>query len=78
MKFIKKYKFNIFDKSFFTSNPISVFDMANKEHNQENFMIGPVFESVIVGQCNEMKKLLGCENRYIREFLYKLADKYFM
>ena len=52
--------------------------MSNKESNKENFMIGPVFESVIVGQCNEMKKLLGCENSYIREFLYKLADKYFM
>ena len=52
--------------------------MSNKEFNKENFMIGPVFESVIVGQCNEMKKLLGCENSYIREFLYNLADKYFM
>ena len=52
--------------------------MSNKEYNQENFMIGPVFESVIVGQCNEMKKLLGCENGYIRQFLYNLADKYFM
>jgi len=53
-------------------------DMSSKEFNQENFMIGPVFENVIVGQCKEMKKLLGCENSYIREFLYKLADKYFM
>ena len=59
-------------------NPYSIFDMSNKESNQENFMIGPVFESVIVGQCNEMKKLLGCEKSYIREFLYKIADKYFM
>ena len=30
--------------------------MSSKESNNENFMIGPVFESVIVGQCNEMKK----------------------
>jgi len=53
--------------------------MSNKEsNNQKNFMIGPVFENVIVGQCKEMKKLLGCENTYIREFLYKLADKYFL
>ena len=52
--------------------------MSSKESNNENFMIGPVFESVIVGQCHEMKKLLGCKNSYIREFLYKLADKYFM
>tara|TARA_B100000900_G_scaffold385964_1_gene376014 strand:+ start:1013 stop:1171 length:159 start_codon:yes stop_codon:yes gene_type:complete len=52
--------------------------MSSQESNQENFMIGPVFESVIVGQCKEMKKILGCENSYIREFLYKLADKYFM
>mgnify|MGYP001226375984 FL=1 len=49
-----------------------------KSQSNENFMIGPVFESVIVGQCKEMKKLLGCENSYIREFLIKLADKYFL
>ena len=62
----------------FFFNSISKTNMSNKEYNQENFMIGPVFESVIVGQCNEMKKLLGCENSYIRQFLYNLADKYFM
>ena len=50
----------------------------NKSENQENFMIGPVFENVIISQCKEMKKLLGCKNTYIREFLYKLADKYYM
>ena len=67
-----------FYKNFLIFNPNSIFDMSSKESNNENFMIGPVFESVIVGQCNEMKKLLGCNNSYIREFLYKLADKYFM
>ena len=50
----------------------------NQNDNQENFMIGPIFENVIVTQCKEMKKLLGCENSYIREFLIKLADKYFL
>ena len=50
----------------------------NQNHNQENFMIGPVFENVIVTQCKEMKKLLGCSDSYIREFLIKLADKYFL
>tara|TARA_Y100001933_G_C18606309_1_gene400214 strand:+ start:126 stop:287 length:162 start_codon:yes stop_codon:yes gene_type:complete len=50
----------------------------NKNDNQENFIIGTVFENVIVTQCKEMKKLLGCENSYIREFLIKLADKYFL
>ena len=67
-----------FYKKILIFNLNSIFDMTNKEPNNENFMIGPVFESVIVGQCNEMKKLLGCKNSYIREFLYKLADKYFM
>ena len=65
-------------KHFLIFNSILIFDMSSKEFNQENFIIGPVFENVIVGQCKEMKKLLGCENSYIREFLYKLADKYFM
>ena len=50
----------------------------NQNDNQENFMIGPIFENVIVTQCREMKKLLGCDNSYIREFLMKLADKYFL
>ncbi len=68
----------LFIKKILIYNRNSIFDMTNKEPNNENFMIGPVFESVIVGQCNEMKKLLGCKNSYIREFLYKLADKYFM
>ena len=49
-----------------------------KIDNNENFMIGPIFEKVIVTQCKEMKKLLGCEDSYIREFLIKLADKYFL
>ena len=50
----------------------------DQNHNKENFMIGPIFENVIVTQCKEMKKILGCENSYIREFLIKLADKYFL
>tara|TARA_Y100001978_G_scaffold114470_1_gene102012 strand:- start:79 stop:240 length:162 start_codon:yes stop_codon:yes gene_type:complete len=50
----------------------------NQNNNKENFMIGPIFENVIVTQCREMKKLLGCDNSYIREFLIKLADKYFL
>tara|TARA_B100000963_G_scaffold219522_1_gene191396 strand:+ start:468 stop:629 length:162 start_codon:yes stop_codon:yes gene_type:complete len=50
----------------------------NQNDNQEKFMIGPVFENVIVTQCKEMKKLLGCEDSYIREFLMKIADKYFL
>ena len=49
-----------------------------KIDNNENFMIGPIFEKVIVTQCKEMKKLLGCKDSYIREFLIKLADKYFL
>tara|TARA_B100000214_G_C23436969_1_gene387417 strand:+ start:346 stop:507 length:162 start_codon:yes stop_codon:yes gene_type:complete len=49
-----------------------------KSDNQENFMIGPVFESVIIGQCKEMKKLLGCNDSYIREYLLKIADKHFL
>ena len=53
--------------------------MTQQENNgQENFMIGPIFENVIVSQCKEMKKLLGCDDAYIREFLKKLADKYFL
>ena len=50
----------------------------DQNDNKENFMIGPIFENVIVNQCREMKKLLGCEDSYIREFLIKLADKYFL
>tara|TARA_Y100000589_G_C26889579_1_gene521496 strand:+ start:136 stop:297 length:162 start_codon:yes stop_codon:yes gene_type:complete len=50
----------------------------NKSENQENFMIGPVFENVIISQCKEMKKLLGCDDSYIREFLVKIADKHFL
>ncbi len=50
----------------------------NQNDYKENFMIGPIFENVIVTQCREMKKLLGCDNSYIREFLMKLADKYFL
>ena len=53
--------------------------MANKpNHREENFIIGPIFENVIVNQCKEMKQILGCEDSYIREFLIKLADKYFL
>ena len=50
----------------------------NQINNNENFMIGPIFENVIVTQCKEMKKLLGCDDGYIREFLINLADKYFL
>ena len=50
----------------------------NQIDNNEKFMIGPIFENVIVTQCREMKKLLGCEDSYIREFLIKIADKYFL
>ncbi len=46
--------------------------------NQNKFIIGPIFESVIVGQCKEMKNLLGCDNSYIRKFLFSIADKYFL
>mgnify|MGYP001238662622 CR=1 FL=1 len=49
-----------------------------KPDNQENFIIGPIFENVIVNQCKEMKELLGCDNSYIGEFLIKLAYKYFL
>ena len=53
--------------------------MKNKDFDErENFIIGPIFESVIVGQCKEMKKILGCENSYIREFLSSIAQKHFL
>ena len=50
---------------------------SKSPNNQNNFIIGPIFERVIVDQCNEMKNLLGCENEYIRVFLNSLAEKYF-
>jgi len=49
----------------------------NYEQN-ENFIIGPIFENVIVGQLVEMKKILNCDNTYIKEFLHKIADKHFL
>ena len=55
------------------------FIMSKKNpDNQNKFIIGPIFESVIVGQCKEMKNLLGCDNSYIRKFLFSIADKYFL
>jgi len=52
--------------------------MAKETPDEKNFIIGPVFESVIIGQCKEMKKLLGCDNSYIRKFLFSIADKHFL
>ena len=49
-----------------------------RSKNEDNFIIGPIFESVVVGQCKEMKNLLGCDNSYVREFLTKIANKYFL